>query len=71
MTLRTYPLLANSWEASMLALGVGRPHSAVCLHRAQATAAGQRLASVGVPGHPLDLRVMLRLPAAANARLRI
>ena len=44
----------------------------ICIHRAQATAttAGQRSASACVPGHPLDLRAMLRLLAAADARLR-
>ena len=54
----------------MPALGVGRPQAANRVHPAQATAAGQRSASVGVPGHLLDLQVMLRLPAAADARLR-
>ena len=56
----------------MPAPGAGRPQRGICIHRAEATAtaADQRSASVGGPGHPLDLRVMLGLPAAAHARAR-
>ena len=59
-----------SWlEALMPAPGAGRPQAGICFHRAQAPA-GRRSASAGGLGHTLDLRVMLRHPAAADARLR-
>ena len=62
---------AAAREALMPVLGAGQPKAVFRLYQvATVTTAGQRSASVGVPGHPLDMRVMSSLPAAANARLR-
>ena len=58
-------------EALMPVLGAGQAKAVFRLYQvATATTAGQRSASAGVAGHPLDMRVMRSLPAAANARLR-
>ncbi|CAJ1417169.1 unnamed protein product [Effrenium voratum] len=60
-----------AWEALMPALGAGQPKAVNRLYQvATSTTAGQRSANAGVAGHPLDMRVMRSLLAAADARLR-